>query len=76
MEIGDIVTFHAATYNLEAVSGFNPQATQIFTGEVFLTDKSGSQLSDTVLIPEPASFVLVVSGLLLITLFRRKKLPR
>ena len=55
---GDTITVHAANYALEAVSDFNPEATQTFKGEAFLADNNGVRLSNSVTIPEPSSLLL------------------
>lgn len=49
---GDTVTLNAATYTLAPVANFNPQATQTFTGNAFITDFNGTRLSDIVPVGE------------------------
>ena len=58
---GDTVTLKAASYTLSATSDFNPQANQMFTGGMFITDSDTfSRISDIVsvgTVPEPATWL-------------------
>jgi hypothetical protein len=72
---GDTVTLKAGTYALGAVEGFNPQATQTFSGNMFITNAVGEQLSNTVAVPEPSTLCLVIAAGLKMLAIRRKR-PR
>lgn len=71
------VTLNAATYSLGAIPGFNPQATQTFTGNMFLADDTGFRLSDIVsagAVPEPSTYALaLVGGAALLGAVRRSR---
>ncbi len=70
---GDNVTLKAGTYSLGSVEGFNPQANQTFTGNMFLTDVIGVRLSDIVALPEPSTFLLMLSAGLVMSPIRRAR---
>ncbi len=53
---GDILTIKAGTIIYGPASLFNPQATQTFTGEMYLAGSSLEQIG--VLIPEPSTGLL------------------
>lgn len=72
---GDTVTLKAGTYALGAVEGFNPQATQTFSGNMFITDVVGVQLSNIVAVPEPSPIYLVLAVGFKILLMRRDRFP-
>lgn len=57
---GDTVTLKAGDLIIPAMSGFNPQATQTFVGNMFLADTNYLQLSDPVVVPEPSVTALVL----------------
>ncbi len=61
--IGNLFTLKSGVFSLPPVAGFNPQATQTFTGNVFLTTTNGVRLSGNVLIPEPSSALLGLCGI-------------
>lgn len=72
--VGDTVTLKAGSYSLAAVSNFNSQATQTFTGNMFITDSSGQQLSNTVAVPEPTTTALLIGGAAVVfAAFKRRK---
>jgi hypothetical protein len=71
--VGDTVTLKAGTFSLEAVPRFNPQATQTFTGNMFVTSASGIQLSNTVAVPEPCDLVLGLTAGVAGLFVRRRK---
>jgi hypothetical protein len=70
---GDIFTIKAMTYTLAANSmplGFNSQAQQTFTGNLFLASLNLNRLTSSVAVPEPSTAALVsLAGL---GLFRRR----
>jgi hypothetical protein len=74
--IGDTVTLKAGTYTLGATPGFNPQANQTFTGNMFIADNSGTQLSNIVAasaVPEPTTIgLLAVGGITGLAVARRR----
>jgi hypothetical protein len=77
LSLGDVFTLKAATYTLAANSlppGFNPQAQQSFTGNMFLINVSGVRLSGDSSagpVPEPGSTMLgALAGL---SLLRRRR---
>jgi len=55
---GDTVTLKAGSHAIGAISGFNPQATQTFTGDIFMSTSNGP-ISNTVAAPEPATGALL-----------------
>lgn len=69
----DVFVLKAGTYSLAAESSFNPQATQTFTGDMFLTDATGVRISDNVPVPEPATAALLAVGLCATTFRRRAR---
>jgi hypothetical protein len=71
---GDTVTLQAGTYSIGSAVGFNPLATQTFTGDIFLTNGSGVRLSDnaTAAIPEPSSAALILGVMSVFALARRR----
>jgi len=71
--IGNVVTFTAGTYPLAATSFFNPQATQTFTGNVFLANNFAARLSNNIAVPEPNTAALCGLGLLLGGAVRRHR---
>jgi|GEM_PF-2176804 len=75
LAIGDTLTLKAGTFGLLPVSGFNPQATQAFTGNMFITDANGYRLSDVVGVPEPETATLLMGGVVaaFAALRRRKR---
>lgn len=61
LQVGDIVTIHQGTYTLAATPNFNPQVTQTFTGNMFLT-ATATRISNIVSVapvPEPSAAVLL-----------------
>jgi hypothetical protein len=70
---GNTVTLKAATYTLAATPGFNPQANQTFTGNMFITDDVGNQLSNVVAagaVPEPSTWTMLLLGGMIAGLWR------
>ena len=73
------MTLLAGTYTLGAVSGFNPQATQTFTGNMFLSNGNSARISNIVAagpVPELSTWALPGlggTGLLGLTLRRRPR---
>ena len=59
--VGDTVTLKTGSYTLGAVSGFNPQATQTFNGNLFLVGSNGTRLSNAVAagVPEPSTWAIL-----------------
>lgn len=78
LAIGDTFTLKAATYTMAAgttPAGFNPQANQTFTGNMFLTNDGGTRLSADVsagAVPEPSRALLLLGGLSTLA-FRRRR---
>jgi len=72
LDAGDTLTVKSGTYTLQAAGFFNPQVTQTFTGNVFLTDSNGFIMSNVVAIPEPSSTFLMGVGACLIAMLRRR----
>ena len=74
LTVGQTFTLRAGTFNVQAAAGFNPQATQTFTGNVFLTSANGSRMSANTpagAVPEPGTALLgALTGL---TLLRRRR---
>ena len=69
--LGDTITLKAGSYTVPAVANFNPQATQTFTGNMFVTDGAGHRLSPNVLVPEPTALGLLGLGSLVLARRRR-----
>lgn len=60
---GNTVTLSAGTYAIPAVGNYNPQTTQTFTGNMFITDNGGVRLSPNVsVVPEPGTWALLAAG--------------
>lgn len=74
VSIGDTVTIMAGTFALLPTSGFNPQATQVFTGNMFMTDTGNYRASNIVSVPEPwtANFLMGAVVATFAALRRRK----
>ena len=71
--VNDTITVLAGTYTLGAADGFNPQATQTFTGNMFITDTGANRISEVVLVPEPTTLgLLIVGGMLGLAASRRR----
>jgi hypothetical protein len=73
VDFGDTVTLLAGVYALSPAAGFNPQASQTFTGNVFLADANAARLSSNVAVPEPSITGLLLSGVALTALRRSRK---
>lgn len=72
-EVGDVVTLLAGTYTISSGAGSNPLATQTFTGNMFIADGSGNQISDLGVVPElKASALLLGVVALSLTVIRRR----
>lgn len=69
---GDVVRILAGTYTFGTASGFNPSIPASFTGQVFLADINGIQLSNVVAVPEPGSLALLAFGLAAWVAVRRR----
>jgi hypothetical protein len=72
LAVGDTVTLKAGTYGLYKTSGFNPEATQVFTGNMFATDVNGFRRSNIVSVPEPGAVTLFVGSITVFTTYRRR----
>lgn len=71
---GDTVALLAGSYSLPAISNFNLQATQTFTGNLFMANNAtGVRVSDIVAAPEPGTAALLLGGLALLTSRRRAR---
>ena len=63
--VGVTVTLLPNAYNLGPSSGFNLQANQTFSGNMFITDSGGALLSNVVsaaAVPEPATWISLLGG--------------
>ena len=73
--VNDTFTLKAASYSIAAGSlppGFNPQGSQTFAGNAFLTDAPGNRLSANAAVPEPGTTLLgALAGLALLRRRRR-----
>lgn len=67
---GNTLTLKAGVYSLGARSNFNPQATQTFTGMMFVADNQGTRLSPSMQVPEPSG--LALAGIGSVVLLRRR----
>jgi hypothetical protein len=77
--IGNTVTLKAGTYTLGAASGFNPQGTQTFTGNMFISALGGNRISDIVPagpVPEPTTLGLLFVGGIIGFIFARRKVSQ
>ena len=74
LSVGQTFTLRAGSFGLNSGPGFNPQATQTFTGNVFLMSSGGVRLSANTpagAVPEPGTALLgALAGL---TLLRRRR---
>ena len=74
LTVGQTFTLRAGSFDVRTVPGFNPQATQTFTGNVYLTNSSGVRMSANTpvgAVPEPGTALLgALTGL---TLLRRRR---
>jgi hypothetical protein len=73
VSIGDTVTLKAGTYGLLPISGFNPQATQVFTGNMFITDTNGNRASNIVAVPEPQAVTLLMGAAAISAALHRRR---
>ena len=73
---GDTITLKTGLYSLAATTGFNPQATQTFTGNMFVGDINGVRLSPNVAVPEPTALGLCGLGALALLGRRRRAAAR
>jgi hypothetical protein len=73
VEVGDTLTLSVGTYAIFPVAGFNPQATQTFTGNMFVTDNVGNRLSEIMAVPEPSAYAAVLGVVSLALLLRRRR---
>ena len=71
---GQTFTLRAGNFGVQTTAGFNPQATQTFTGNVFLMSNFGVRMSPNTpagAVPEPGTALLgALTGL---TLLRRRR---
>ncbi len=71
---GDILTVKSGSWATSGKAGFNPEAIQTYTGEVFLMTGNGEALSGGVVVPEPSTWAaLCGAGMLGLALWRRHK---
>jgi len=73
---GDTVTLTPATYTLGMTDSFNPQATQTFTGNMFIASDHAKLSNDVSAVPEPTSAALLGLGLCAVLGARRKQYSR
>jgi hypothetical protein len=73
LKTGDTVTLEAATYPIAPVSGFNPQATQTFTGNLFMATSNGPFSNTVAAAPEPVSGAFLAMGGLPLFVRRRRR---
>jgi len=74
LAINDTLTVKAATYTISPVSNFNPQCTQTFSGNMFLSGNAGGNpmISTVVAVPEPTSIAFLAAGGLALVARRRR----
>ena len=74
LTVGQTFTLRAGNFGVQTKAGFNPQATQTFTGNVYLTNNNGDRMSANTpagAVPEPGTALLgALTGL---TLLRRRR---
>lgn len=78
LEAGDVLTLKAATYILPMVDvpDFNPQANQVFTGNVFIIGPFGYALTDMVSagpVPEPSCALLLAAHIVVVAARRMSR---
>ncbi|MCC5839741.1 MAG: PEP-CTERM sorting domain-containing protein [Opitutales bacterium] len=71
--VGDTLTLSVGTYSIAAASNFNPQATQTFTGNMFVSNIVGNRLSEIVAVPEPSLYTALLGLVSLALLLRRRR---
>lgn len=69
---GDSVTLKAGELIIPPMSGFNPQATQNFVGNMFVADTNYIRLTDNVVVPEPSVTAILCGAGALALVFRRR----
>ncbi len=58
----DILAIKQGSYTLKE-AGFNPEVTQTFTGNMFITNSAGEIISSQTVVPEPGTLALCSFGL-------------
>jgi hypothetical protein len=77
MVIGDKLTLKAGSFTLSKTNSsqgvFNPQATQTFTGNTFITNSGAGRISNVVAVPEPGNVFLGLTTCVLLVARRSRK---
>ena len=77
MVTGDKLTLKAGNFVLSKTNSsqgvFNPQATQTFMGNTFITNSNAVRISNVVAVPEPGSAVLGLTSCVLLLARRSRK---
>ncbi len=74
VSFGDVVTIRPQTTgNFLITPGFNPLTEGTFAGTVFLADDSNTQISNSVVVPEPSSYILFSASLIGLIAIRRRQ---
>lgn len=80
MRTGDKLTLKAGSFVLSKTNPsqgvFNPQATQTFAGNTFLTNSAAVRISNVVAVPEPGSTIFGLASCVLLLTRRSRKATR